>query len=54
VASKSATVEPLKRVKVVAPFRVVHNCVAYSDGDTPKVPEALADQWLKSGWVTED
>jgi hypothetical protein len=46
--------EPVKRVKVVAPFRVVYDGIAYSGGDMPEIPPALADEWLKAGWVTEE
>jgi hypothetical protein len=44
--------EPLKRVRVLRPFQVVYDTVAYSNGDTPVVPVALADQWIKNQWVT--
>ncbi len=45
--------EPLTRVKVVGNFRVVYDGMAYSNGDIPEVPPALAEEWLKAGWVTE-
>ena len=47
--------EPHKTVKVVvnAPFRVVHPDTheAHTDGEI-SVPQHLADEWVKSGWVT--
>lgn len=46
--------EPLKVVKVVGNYRVVHDGTAYTGGDTPEVPAVLADHWLKAGWVTEE
>jgi hypothetical protein len=48
-----AKVEPLKRVKVVAPFRVVYDGIAYSGSDVPEVPADVADSWLRNMWVTE-
>jgi hypothetical protein len=46
-------VESVRRVKVLPPFRVVHDATAYSDGQTAEVPEAVAEQWLLNHWVTE-
>jgi hypothetical protein len=42
---------PLK-VKVVAPYRVVHAGVAYTGGDVLEVPnDKEHDIWVKSGWI---
>jgi hypothetical protein len=43
--------EKTVRVKVNAPFRVVHECDPYSDGDEVSVPEATAQLWERSGFV---
>jgi len=45
--------EPLKRVKVVAPLRVVYHGIAYSAGDIAAVPADVAHSWLRNMWVTE-
>lgn len=45
--------EPLKRVRVLAPFRVVYETRPYTDGDTPEVPEALAQEWVRNRWAEE-
>jgi hypothetical protein len=39
------------KVKIVAPYRVSHEGVAYTGGDVPEVPTATADLWVKSGWA---
>jgi hypothetical protein len=41
----------LQRVKVIPPYRVVHDCRPYSDNAVAEVPEALADSWIKNGWA---
>ena len=43
--------EDTTKVKVRAPFRVVHEGVPYSDGDELVVPAAVADEWLRSQFV---
>jgi hypothetical protein len=50
-AQKAAAAKPLK-VKVIEPFRVLHEGVAYTGGDTLEVPnDEEHDTWVKSGWV---
>jgi hypothetical protein len=39
------------RVKMKAPFRVVHEGEPHSDGDQFEVPEDVAAQWERSGFV---
>ena len=39
------------KVKVQAPFRVVHEGNAFTDGDTLTVPENVAQEWERSRWV---
>ena len=40
------------KVKVIAPFRVIHQGVAYTDGDVVEVPNDDEHQvWLKVRWV---
>jgi hypothetical protein len=39
------------RVKVLWPYRVVHEGLAFTDGDTPVVPQELADSWILNGWA---
>jgi hypothetical protein len=34
-----------------APYRVVHETTAYSDGQEVTVPQHVAEQWLRSRWV---
>ncbi len=43
----------VKRIRVVGNYRVVHDGAAYVGGDMPEVPEALAREWLRAGWVSE-
>ena len=43
--------EPLKRVRVLAPFQVVHETRPYTGGDVVEVPESIADSWLLNKWV---
>ena len=43
--------EDTTKVKVRAPFRVVHEGVPYSDGDELVVPAAVADESLRSQFV---
>ncbi len=42
--------QPLKRVKVNTPFRVVYDTVAYRGGDVARVPADVADTWVKARW----
>lgn len=43
--------EDTAKVRVRAPYRVVHEGVAYSNGDEVIVPAAVADEWLRSQFV---
>ena len=45
---------PVKRVKVAVGLRVVYEGRAYSDGAIAEVPAAVADEWLRQMWVTEE
>jgi hypothetical protein len=40
------------RVRVVDPFQVVHNTVVYRPGDVTEVPESVAADWVRDGWVS--
>jgi hypothetical protein len=53
-SEEAATVEPLRRVKVLANYRVIHDGTAYSGGDVATVPAALADSWLLNRWAVEE
>jgi hypothetical protein len=46
------SMEPTK-VKVQKPFRVVHpdTSAAHTEGDVITVPEHLAKEWIRFGWV---
>jgi hypothetical protein len=45
---------PIK-VKVNAPYRVVHEGQGYTDGDVLEVPDDKEHKvWLQSGWVTKE
>ncbi len=41
------------KVKVSQPFRVVHDGVAYSPGDSPEVPDEVGKHWVRRGWAAE-
>lgn len=43
--------EKTVKVKVIDRWRVVHNDKAYHKGDTLTVPENVANEWQRSGWV---
>lgn len=43
--------EKTVKVKVQAPYRVVHEAIAHTEGDTLTVPESVAREWERSGWV---
>ncbi len=43
--------EKTVKVRVKAPFRVVHKGEPYSDGAEVTVPESVAAQWERSRWV---
>jgi hypothetical protein len=38
-------------VKVVAPYRVLHEAKPYVGGDVVEVPKDIADTWIKAGWA---
>jgi hypothetical protein len=39
------------KVKVVAPYRVIHEGKPYVGGDVVDVPTDTANTWLKSKWA---
>jgi hypothetical protein len=39
------------KVKVQVPFRIVYEASAFHEGDTLSVPEHVAAEWERSGWV---
>ena len=41
------------KVVVREPFRVCHDGKVWRQGETADVPNALAEEWLRSGWVEE-
>ena len=43
--------EKTVKVRVNAPYRVVHEGNPHTDGDTFMVPEDLAREWERSRWV---
>jgi hypothetical protein len=42
------------RVKVLAPYQVVHDGIVYLPGKTADVPEEVAAVWIRAEWVTEE
>jgi hypothetical protein len=42
-----------RKVKVLPPYRVVHELVPYTKGDVVEIPGELAAEWLRHGWVEE-
>jgi hypothetical protein len=51
ILEEATVAEKNIKVKVQAPFRVVHEGNAFTDGDTVTVPENVAAEWERSGWV---
>jgi hypothetical protein len=49
-AEKDASGPPV-RVRVIAPYRVCHEGKAFVGGQTPSVPAATAEYWIKMKWV---
>jgi len=43
--------EPLTIVRVLAPYRVVHDGVAYTGDAIAEVPESLAQEWVLNRWA---
>jgi len=41
------------KVKVVDGFRVAHEGVPYSPGDTADVPNPVGQEWVRASWATE-
>jgi hypothetical protein len=39
------------KVRVLEPFRVVHDATEYFGGDAVTVPEHIAQEWERSHWV---
>jgi hypothetical protein len=53
-AAQETAPEPTLKVRVNAPFRVVHEGVAYQDGDVLEVPNDNPHRiWLTAGWVEQ-
>jgi len=38
-------------VTVVAPYQVCHNGQVHGPGATVEVPDAIAEEWTRLGWV---
>jgi hypothetical protein len=51
---EKAAPEPLRRVKVLPPFQVVHEAVVYRPHAIAEVPESVAAQFILNRWVTDD
>jgi hypothetical protein len=45
---------PPTPVTVLPGFLVSHDGTAYWPGNSAVVPESLAMQWIRDGWVTDD
>lgn len=45
---------PPTPVTVLPGFLVSHDGTAYWPGDSAEVPQSLAQQWVRDGWVTDD
>ena len=43
--------ESTVKVRVLNPYRVVHEGKSYSDGDEVTVPESIGAQWERSHWI---
>jgi hypothetical protein len=41
------------KVKISAPVQVVHEGARYTIGQTADVPDQVAQDWIRQGWVTE-
>jgi hypothetical protein len=51
IVEEQTVAEKTVKVKVKAPYRVVHEGDPYSNGDELTVPEDAAQLWLRSGFV---
>ena len=49
-AQTAAAAEPVK-VKVKAPFRVVHEATPHTGGDVVEVPRQIAAAWIAKNWA---
>jgi hypothetical protein len=47
----SAVAGATRRVRAIAPFQVVYNQVVYRPDDVAEVPESVAADWVRDGWV---
>lgn len=43
----------VSRVAVNAPFQVAFEGVVYRFGESAEVPEDVAAEWIRNGWVTD-
>jgi hypothetical protein len=50
-AEKVVVPEPCRRVRVLSPFSVSYDGVAYWAGSVVEVPESLAANWVVQRWV---
>jgi hypothetical protein len=50
---ESSKPESSKRVKVLRPFRVVHDGIPYGPDAIAEVPESVAAQWILNRWVDD-
>lgn len=41
------------KVKVIGTYQVFHDGEAYTEGDTIDAPDAVAQQWIDSGYAEE-
>jgi hypothetical protein len=49
-SSPQPDIKPTK-VKVLEPFRIVHDAKEYFAGDAVTAPAHLAQEWTRAGWV---
>jgi hypothetical protein len=50
ITNESQDTKPTK-VRVVEPFRIVHDATEHTGGDELTVPAHLAEEWERSRWV---
>ena len=51
VSGGSALTGCVTRVRVVNPFQVVYSQVVYLPGDVADVPQSVAADWIRDGWL---
>ena len=51
VSGGSALTGGVTRVRVVNPFQVVYSQVVYLPGDVADVPQSVAADWIRDGWL---